>query len=66
MALQYIPAQDPEVAAALDAELERQRGTIELIASENYASPAVLAAQGSWGTNKTPRDLPRLSLLLRV
>ena len=36
MALKYIPAQDPEVAAAIDAELARQRGTIELIASENF------------------------------
>ena len=38
---------DSEVQAALDGELERQRATIELSASENFASPAVLAAQGS-------------------
>ena len=43
---------DSEVQEALDGELERQRKTIELIASENFASPAVLAAQGSVLTNK--------------
>jgi glycine hydroxymethyltransferase len=36
---------DSEVQEALDGELERQRTNIELIASENFASPAVLAAQ---------------------
>jgi len=58
MALQYIPAQDPEVAAAIDAELERQRGTIELIASENFVSPAVLEAAGTVLTNKYAEGLP--------
>lgn len=43
---------DPEVAQAIDAEAERQRNGIELIASENYVSAAVLAAQGSVLTNK--------------
>src|ERR687884_1267927 len=43
---------DSEVQEALDGELERQRTNIELIASENFASPAVLAAQGSVLTNK--------------
>jgi glycine hydroxymethyltransferase len=58
MALKYIPAQDPEVAAAIDAELARQRGTIELIASENFVSPAVLEAAGTVLTNKYAEGLP--------
>ncbi len=58
MSLQYIPAQDPEVAAAIDAELARQRGTIELIASENFVSPAVLEAAGTVLTNKYAEGLP--------
>ncbi|MHB1342250.1 MAG: serine hydroxymethyltransferase [Coriobacteriia bacterium] len=58
MALRYISAQDPELAAAIDAELERQRGTIELIASENFVSPAVLEAAGTVLTNKYAEGLP--------
>ena len=58
MALKYIPAQDPEVAAAIDAELARQRSTIELIASENFVSPAVLEAVGTVLTNKYAEGLP--------
>jgi glycine hydroxymethyltransferase len=38
---------DPELQAALDAERQRQEDHIELIASENYASPRVLEAQGT-------------------
>jgi glycine hydroxymethyltransferase len=49
---------DSEVQAALDGELERQRTTIELIASENFTSPAVLAAQGSVLTNKYAEGYP--------
>jgi glycine hydroxymethyltransferase len=49
---------DSEVQSALDGELERQRATIELIASENFASPAVLAAQGSVLTNKYAEGYP--------
>jgi len=49
---------DSEVQTALDGELERQRTTIELIASENFASPAVLAAQGSVLTNKYAEGYP--------
>ncbi len=58
MTLRYIPGVDPEVAAAIDAELERQRGTIELIASENFVSPAVLEAAGTVLTNKYAEGLP--------
>ena len=43
---------DPEVAAIIGRELGRQRHRIELIASENIASPAVLEATGSVFTNK--------------
>ncbi|MCL1848192.1 MAG: serine hydroxymethyltransferase [Clostridiales bacterium] len=49
---------DPEVAAAIEKENERQRIKIELIASENYVSPAVLEAQGSALTNKYAEGTP--------
>ncbi len=49
---------DSEVQDALDGELERQRTTIELIASENFASQAVLATQGSVLTNKYAEGYP--------
>jgi glycine hydroxymethyltransferase len=49
---------DPEIAAAIAGELGRQRDDIELIASENYVSRAVLEAQGSVLTNKYAEGLP--------
>jgi glycine hydroxymethyltransferase len=49
---------DPELAAALDQERRRQEDHIELIASENYASPRVLEAQGSVLTNKYAEGYP--------
>jgi glycine hydroxymethyltransferase len=49
---------DPEVAEAIAGELERERTTLRLIASENYASPAVLAALGSTMTNKYAEGYP--------
>ena len=49
---------DPEVWAAIQAENLRQEQHIELIASENYASPAVMAAQGSQLTNKYAEGYP--------
>ena len=49
---------DPEVANALSAEVERERATLRLIASENYTSPAVLAAIGSTMTNKYAEGYP--------
>lgn len=49
---------DPELASIMDQELERQRYTLELIPSENVASPAVLAAVGSWLTNKYAEGTP--------
>lgn len=51
-------AQDPELFAWLDKELVRQEENIELIASENYASPAVMAAQGGVLTNKYAEGYP--------
>jgi glycine hydroxymethyltransferase len=49
---------DPEIAAAIANENRRQEEHIELIASENYASPAVMAAQGSQLTNKYAEGYP--------
>ena len=49
---------DPEVAAAIDAELNRQRNKLELIASENIVSTAVMTAQGSVLTNKYAEGYP--------
>jgi glycine hydroxymethyltransferase len=49
---------DPELAAAIDAEKVRQEDHVELIASENYASPRVLEAQGSVLTNKYAEGYP--------
>ena len=49
---------DPEVAAMMDREFSRQKDGLELIASENFASPAVIAAMGSILTNKYAEGLP--------
>ncbi|AKK02753.1 serine hydroxymethyltransferase [Corynebacterium epidermidicanis] len=49
---------DPDVAAAIKAELGRQRGTLEMIASENFVPRAVLQAQGSVLTNKYAEGYP--------
>ncbi|MUL42256.1 serine hydroxymethyltransferase [Streptomonospora sp. PA3] len=49
---------DPEVAAAVQAELNRQRDTLEMIASENFAPQAVLEAQGTVLTNKYAEGYP--------
>lgn len=57
--LQAVKQEDPEVYAAFRAEEKRQRDKLVLIASENYASPAVLAAQGSLMTNKYAEGYPR-------
>jgi len=57
-ATQTLAAIDPEITAAIDAENRRQEEHIELIASENYTSPAVMAAQGSQLTNKYAEGYP--------
>src|SRR6188768_2292474 len=49
---------DPELAAAIEAEKQRQEDHVELIASENYASPRVLEAQGTVLTNKYAEGYP--------
>src|SRR6202522_4817107 len=51
-------AADPEVAGLISRELERQQTTLQLIASENFTSPAVLAASGSVLTNKYAEGYP--------
>lgn len=54
----FVGKYDPEVSAAMEKELERQRRNLELIASENIVSPAVMAAMGSVLTNKCAEGLP--------
>ncbi len=56
--LETVRLADPEVAEAMGLELKRQREHIELIASENFVSPAVLAAMGSHLTNKYAEGYP--------
>ena len=54
----FVGKYDPEVSAAMENELARQRRNLELIASENIVSPAVMAAMGSVLTNKYAEGLP--------
>ncbi len=56
--MNIVRAADPEVFAAMENELARQRDHIELIASENFVSPAVMAAMGSHLTNKYAEGYP--------
>lgn len=56
--LDFLAKIDPAVAECIQEELQRQRDHLELIASENFTSPAVLAAQGSVLTNKYAEGLP--------
>ncbi|HEY3176304.1 MAG TPA: serine hydroxymethyltransferase [Candidatus Polarisedimenticolia bacterium] len=58
MTIHPILAADPEIAAALDGEIRRQQETLELIASENFVSLAVLAAAGTIFTNKYAEGYP--------
>ena len=58
MELDVIRAADPAVCEAIEAELQRQRTHIELIASENFVSPAVMAAMGTCLTNKYAEGYP--------
>ena len=58
MELELIRQVDPEVAEAIDLELNRQRTHVELIASENFVSPAVMAAMGTCLTNKYAEGYP--------
>src|SRR5207249_7403510 len=52
-------AVDPQIAAAIEQEVQRQQQNIELIASENFTSPAVMEAQGSVLTNKYAEGYPK-------
>ncbi len=54
----FVAAQDPEIGEAMDKELRRQRRNLELIASENIVSPAVMAAMGTVLTNKYAEGYP--------
>ena len=58
MDFKFVDKTDFEIAEVISAELERQRGTIELIASENVVSPAVMEAMGSVLTNKYAEGYP--------
>jgi len=57
-ALEVISAAEPDVAEAIVGELESQRRQLKLIASENYASPAVLLAMGNWLSDKYAEGTP--------
>ncbi len=57
---------DPELWSAITRENRRQEEHIELIASENYTSPAVMEAQGSQLTNKYAEGYPGQALLRRL
>ncbi len=56
--LTCIQKADPEIYESMVKELSRQRGNLELIASENIVSPAVMAAMGSHFTNKYAEGYP--------
>ena len=58
MTYEHLSATDPEVFSAVENELRRQRSSIELIASENFVSPAVMEVVGSPLTNKYAEGLP--------
>ncbi len=57
---------DPDLFKVIEAERQRQEQHIELIASENYTSPAVMAAQGSQLTNKYAEGYPGKRFLRRL
>ena len=57
-ALEYLKEYDPSVGEAMEDELKRQRRNLELIASENIVTPAVIAAMGSHLTNKYAEGYP--------
>ena len=54
----FLDQYDPEISAAMNDELKRQKRNLELIASENIVSPAVMAAMGSVLTNKYAEGYP--------
>src|SRR5512136_210318 len=58
MGINKVRETDPDIAKALDLEIERQRNKLEMIASENFTSRAVMEAQGSCMTNKYAEGYP--------
>ena len=62
----FVAQSDPELGAAMELELKRQRRNLELIASENIVSPAVMAAMGTVLTNKYAEGYPARSEERRV
>ena len=64
--LDEVKREDPAVAEAIELEIGRQNGNIELIASENFVSKAVMAAMGSPLTNKYAEGYPGKTLLRRM
>ena len=62
----YVKAVDPDVAKAMEQEINRQNSNIELIASENFVSRAVMAAMGSPLTNKYAEGYPGEKVLWRM
>lgn len=56
--IDYVKSYDPEISALMETELRRQKRNLELIASENIASPAVIACMGTVLTNKYAEGLP--------
>ena len=58
MDFEHLRSEDAEIFAVMERELQRQRDHIELIASENFTTPAVMEAVGSWLTNKYAEGYP--------
>ena len=66
MNLEKLAAVDPEINAAIGEELGRQRNKIELIASENFVSPAVMEAMGTVLTINMLRGIPDIGIMAAV
>jgi len=64
--MSFLESADPEIFQAVSAEYQRQRSTINLIASENYASRAVLEAQGSFLSDKYAEGYPRKKVNFKI
>ena len=62
----FVENVDKEVGEAMEAELARQRRNLELIASENIVSPAVMAAMGSVLTISMQKDIPERDIMAAV